>query len=167
LSLGGTATSNKNGYWTLGKQKNRDTGHKTYASLRIYVPTNNDTKPLLEKLLVESGEDCKLYFKAKTKIQCTKGIRIILDQIQPEPEQSTPSRSLAERADQIITIIALKGGESAWPLVCQELGLKPGSMPGPILVKALEERGMQRTKDPRTSTMIWKLVDREKLNGWT
>jgi hypothetical protein len=161
LSLGGTATSKKNGYWTLGKQKNRDTGHKTYTSLRIYVPTNNDTKPLLERLQVEGGEDCKLYFRAKIQRS-----RITLQQVKRDPEPTTPQTSLSERADRIIAIVTQEGGTSTWPFVREKLGRPAESMPGPLLVRALKDRGLQSVKDPKTSTMIWKLIDREKLNGW-
>jgi hypothetical protein len=162
LSLGGTATSNKNGYWTLGKQKNRDTGHKIYTSLRIYVPTNEDTKLLLERLQAEGGEDAKLHFRAKIQ-----GSRIILTQVQLEAESSNYSPSMSERADKIIAIVAQLGGTTSWPTVREKLGLPTESMPGPFLVKQLRDRGMQTIKNPKTSTMTWKLIDREKMNGWT
>ena len=153
---------NRNGYWKLGIQLNRRIGDKVYSSLRMYIPTNDDTKPLLEKLHAEGGERAELQFRARFH-----GSRIILDQVQPGAESATPSSTLGERADQIITIVAQLGGNTSWPIVREKLGLPTESSPSPFLVKALKERGLQSTKNPKTSTMVWKLIDREKLNGWT
>ena len=154
--------SNKNGYWKLAIQLNRRIGDKVYSSLRMYVPTNQDTKPLLEKLQAEGGERAELQFRAKFH-----GSRIILDQVQPEAESAITRPTIGQRADQIITIVAQLGGTTSWPAVREKLGLPTESTPSPFLVKALKERGLQSTKDPKTSTMIWKLIDREKINGWT
>jgi hypothetical protein len=66
-----------------------------------------------------------------------------------------------------MTIVAQLGGTTTWPAVREKLGLSPKSTPSPFLVKALRERGLQTIKNPKTSTMTWKLIDREKLNGWT
>jgi hypothetical protein len=49
----------------------------------------------------------------------------------------------------------------------ERLGLPSESMPGPFLVKLLRDRGLLTLKNPKTSTMTWKLVDRGKLNRWT
>jgi hypothetical protein len=127
----------------------------------MYVPTNKETKPLLERLQAEGGEKAELQFRAKFH-----GPRIILDQVEPETEAPTPMPSLSERADQIITIIANEGGTSTWPRVRNKLGLPADSMPGPFLVKRLRDKGLITVKNPKTSTMTWKLVNREKLNGW-
>lgn len=154
--------SDTDGLWTLGIQFNRKVGDKVYSSLRIYVPNNKDTKPLLEKLQAEGGEDSKLYYKAKIQ-----GSRIILNQVRPEPKSTIRVPSLSERADRIVFIISQEGGTSTWPAVREKLGLSPESMPGPFLVKQLKDRGLQTMRNPKTSTMTWKLIDREKLNGWT
>jgi hypothetical protein len=153
--------SDRGGLWTLGIQLNRKVGNKVYSSLRFYPPTNKETKPLLEKLQAEGGEDSKLYFNAKIH-----GSRIILDQVRPEPKSTNTIPNLSERADRIILIIAQEGGTSTWPSVREKLGLPSHSMPGPFLVKQLKDRGLQTIKNPKTSRMIWKLIDREKLNGW-
>jgi hypothetical protein len=153
--------SETDGLWTLGIQLNRKIGDKVYSSLRVYVPNNNETKPLLEKLQAEGGEVTKLYFKAKIQ-----GSRIILNQVRPEPQPTTTAPSLSERADRIISIIAQAGGTSTWPTVREKLGLPRESMPGPFLVKQLRDKGLLTIKNPKTSTMTWQLIDREKLNGW-
>lgn len=57
--------SDKDGHWTLGIQVNRIIGDKAYHSLRLYMPTNNDTKLLLKRLQTEGGEDAKLYYSAE------------------------------------------------------------------------------------------------------
>jgi hypothetical protein len=150
-----------NGHWTLGIQVNRKIGDKIHRSLRFYVPSNGDTKALLQKVQAEGGDVEKLYYSAKIN-----GSTITLRQIQPQTRPQASRPSLAERADQIMAIIAQLGGTTSWPTVREKLGLPSKSTPSPFLVKALKERGMQSTKDPKTSTMIWKLIDREKMNGW-
>jgi hypothetical protein len=153
--------SDKEGHWTLGIQVNRKIGETTYTSLRLYVP-KNDKKLLLERLQAEGGDEAKLYFDAKFH-----GARIVLSPVQPQARASTLSPSLAERADQIVAIMTQLGGTSTWPTVREKLGLSSESMPGPFLVKALRDRGLLTIKNPKTSTMTWKLIDREKMNGWT
>lgn len=154
--------SDTDGLWTLGIQLNRKVGDRVYSSLRVYVPNNKETKPLLEKLQAEGGEDSKLYFKAKIQRS-----RIILNQVRREPKSTNKVPSLSERADLIISIIAQEGGTSSWPTVREELGLSPESTPSPFLVKQLRDRGLLTIKNPKTSTMTWKLIDRSKINGWT
>jgi hypothetical protein len=156
--------SNEHGYWTLSIQKNRDTGNRIYKSLRIYPPTNRDTEPLREKLEAQDGEHTKVHYKAKIQ---NHGSRIILEEVQLVAKRSTPELNLVNRADEIITIIAQLGGTVTWPMVREKLGRPVESMPGPHLLQALRERGLHTFKNPKTSTMIWKLIDREKLNGWT
>ncbi len=153
--------SDKNGHWTLGIQVNRKIGETTYTSLRLYVP-KNDKKLLLERLQAEGGDESKLYFDAKFH-----GVKIILTPVQPQAQTPTPSPSLAERADQVIAIIAQQGGTTTWPSVREKLGLPPESMPGPFLVRQLRDRGLLTVKNSKTSTMTWKLINREKLNGWS
>jgi hypothetical protein len=154
--------SNEEGYWTLGIQVNRKIGDKVHSSLRIYVPTNDDTEILLKRVQAEGGEDAKLYFSAKIN-----GSTITLRQVQPQTRPKASRPSLSERADQIIGIIAQLGGTTTWPTVREKLGLPSESTPSPFLVKQLRDRGLQTTKNPKTSTMTWQLMDREKLNGWT
>lgn len=154
--------SDSDGLWTLGIQVNRKIGDKIYTSLRLYVPNNDDVKSLLKKLQAEGGEEEKLYYSAKIH-----GSTIILRQVKPQTRPQAPPPSLAERADQIIAIIAQLGGTTTWPTVRENLGLSPDSTPSPFLVKQLRDRGLLTIKNPRTSTMTWKLIDREKLNGWT
>jgi hypothetical protein len=154
--------SDRDGYWTLGVQINRKIQDKIYTSLRLYVPNNDDTKPLLKMLQDEGGEYAKLHFRAKIH-----GSRIILTQVQREVGTSATSPSLDERADHIITMVAQLGGTTTWPAVRERLGLPVESMPGPFLVKKLKDRGLLTIKNPKTSTMVWKLIDRERLNGWT
>jgi hypothetical protein len=157
---------NKDGYWTLGIQLNRKIRDKVYSSLRFYVPVNDDTKSLLKRLQLDGGEKSKLQYRAKIEGQ---GARIILTLTQPQyqTKASSPRLRIGELADHVIAIIAQEGGTATWPFVREKLGRPAESMPGPILVKALTDRGMKSTKDPKTSTMIWKLIDRERLNGWT
>jgi hypothetical protein len=152
--------SDKEGHWTLDIQVNRKIGETTYTSLRLYVP-ENDKKLLLERLQAEGGDEAKLYFDAKFH-----GAKIILTPVQPQAQAPTPSPSLAERADQIIAIITQQGGTTTWPSVREKLGLPPESMPGPFLVRQLRDRGLLTTKNPKTSTMTWKLIDKSRLNGW-
>ncbi len=153
--------SDKDGHWTLGIQVNRKVGDKTYASLRFYVPSNDESKILLKRLQAEGGEKAKLYYSAKINPST-----ITLRQVQPQtgPQASRPT--LVERADQIVAIIAELGGTTTWPTVREKLALPTESMPGPFLVKALRDRGLLTIKNPKTSTMTWKLIDRRKLNGW-
>lgn len=153
--------SSRDGHWTLGIQVNRKIGDKIYPSLRIYVPSA-DTELLLKRLQAEGGEDAKLYFNAKIN-----GSTILLRQVQPQTHPKASRPSLAERADRIIAIIAQLGGTTNWPTVREKLGLPPECMPGPFLVKRLKDRGLVSIKNSKTSTMMWKLVDREKLNGYT
>jgi hypothetical protein len=152
--------SDKEGHWTLGIQVNRKVGEKIYTSLRLYVPSN-DAKLLLRRLQDEGGEDSKLYYSAKIQ-----GSTIMLRQVQPQKQPQASPPCLAERADQIITIIAQQGGTTTWPSVREKLGLPPESTPSPFLVRQLRDRGLLTIKNPKTSTMTWKLVDRSKLNGW-
>jgi len=126
------------------------------------VPTNDDTEILLKRVQAEGGEDAKLYFSAKIN-----GSTITLRQVQPQTRPKASRPSLSERADQIIGIIAQLGGTTTWPTVREKLGLPSESTPSPFLVKQLRDRGLQTTKNPKTSTMTWQLMDREKLNGWT
>ncbi|MGP8071399.1 MAG: hypothetical protein ACLP5V_16105 [Candidatus Bathyarchaeia archaeon] len=154
--------SDKGNIWTLGIQLNRKIGDTVYSSLRLYVPNNKETKPLLEKLQAEGGEDSKLYFEAKIH-----GSRIILNQVRPEPKSKTTVPNLSERADRIISIVAQEGGTSTWPSVREKLGLPSESTPGPFLVKRLRDKGLLTIKNSKTSTMTWKLINREKLNGYT
>ena len=153
--------SEREGHWTLGIQVNRKIGEKVYSSLRIYVPSA-DSELLLKRLQAEGGEDAKLYFNAKIN-----GSTILLRQVQPQTQPKAPRPSPAERADQIMAIVAQLGGTTTWPAVRERLGLPSKSMPGPFLVKQLRDRGLLTIKNPKTSTMTWKLIDREKLNGWT
>jgi hypothetical protein len=153
--------SDKEGHWTLGIQVNRKIGEKTYTSLRLYVP-KNDKKLLLERLQAEGGDEAKLYFDAKFH-----GAKIILTPVQPQAQAATLSPSLAQRADQIIALIVKQGGTTTWPTVREKLGLPPESMPDPFLVKELRDRGLLTIRNPKTSTMTWKLIDRERMNGWT
>jgi hypothetical protein len=155
--------SDNHGHWTLGIQINRKIGETTYTSLRLYVP-KNDEKLLLKRLQAEGGDRAKLYFDAKFH-----GAKIVLTPVQHQAEAPTPtpSLSLAERADQVIAIIVQQGGTTTWPTVREKLGLPPESTPSPFLVKQLIDRGLQTTKNPKTSTMTWKLIDRSTLNGWT
>jgi hypothetical protein len=122
---------------------------------------NGDTNLLLKRIEAEGGKDAKLYYSAKIN-----GSTITLRQVQPQTQQPTPHPSLAERADQIIAIIAQLGGTSTWPTVREKLGLPSDSTPSPFLVKQLRDRWLLTIKNPKTSTMTWKLTDREKLNGW-
>ncbi len=154
--------SDKDGHWTLGIQVNRKIGDKVSRSLRIYVPSNDETKTLMKRVQAEGGEDAKLYFSAKIN-----GSTILLRQIQRQARPKASRPSLAERADQIMAVVAQLGGTTNWPKVREKLGLPPESMPGPFLVKQLRDRGLLTVKNPKTSTMTWKLIDREKLNGWT
>ncbi len=147
--------------WTLGVQVNRKIGEKVYPSLRIYVPSA-DSELLLKRLQAEGGEAAKLYFNAKIN-----GSTITLRQVKLQTQTKAARPSLTERADQIITIIAQQGGTTTWPAVREKLGLPPESMPGPFLVKQLRDRGLLTIKNPKTSTMTWKLINRQKLNGWT
>ncbi len=153
--------SDQEGHWTLGTQVNRKIGEKIYTSLRLYVPIS-DAKLLSKRLQAEGGEDAKLYYSAKIN-----GSTITLRQIQPQTQPQASPPSLAERADQIVAIIAQLGGTTTWPTVREKLGLPSESMPGPFLVRQLRDRGLLTIKNPKTSTMTWKLIDREKLNGWT
>jgi hypothetical protein len=153
--------SDNDGHWTLGIQVNRKIGDKVHYSLRLYVPSNDDTKILLKKLQTEGGEDAKLHYRAKIN-----GSTITLRQVQPQTRPQAPRPSLAERADRIIAIIAQLGGTTNWPAVREELELPPESTPSPFLVKQLREKGLLTIKNPKTSTMTWKLMDREKMNGW-
>jgi hypothetical protein len=155
---------NRDGLWTLGIQKNRDTGNKIYKSLRMYGPTNKDTALLRGRVEAKDGSATHIYYRAKV---LNNGSRLIFDEVKPTTKEPSPKPNLAQRAAEIITIIASLGGTTTWPVVREKLTLPAESMPGPILVKALKERGMQTLKDPKTSTMIWKLIDREKLNGYT
>ena len=148
-------------HWTLGIQLNRKIGEKVYSSLRLYVPTS-DRELLLKKLQAEGGKDAKLYYAAKIN-----GSTILLRQVQSQPQPQTSRLSLAERADRIISIIAELGGTTTWPTVREKLGLPPESTPSPFLVKQLRDRGLQTLRNPKTSTKIWKLIEREKMNGWT
>jgi hypothetical protein len=50
--------------------------------------------------------------------------------------------------------------------VRERLELPPESTPSPFLVKQLRDKGLLTIKNPKTSTMTWQLIDREKLNGW-
>jgi hypothetical protein len=157
--------SNKEGLWTLGIQVNRKIKEKPYTSLRLYIPSSencSDRKLLLARLQAEGGEEAKLYYSAKIH-----GSTITLRQVKPQTQPQTSPPSLAERADQIIAIIARLGETTTWPAVREKLGLPPESTPSPFLVKELRDRGLQTIKNPKTSTMIWKLINREKLNGWT
>jgi hypothetical protein len=154
--------SEREGHWTLGIQVNRKIGDKVYPSLRLYVPSNDDTKLLLKKLQAEGGEDEKLYYSAKVN-----GSTITLRQVQPQTRPQASRPSLAERADQIMVIIDQLGGTTTWPAVREKLGLPPESTPSPFLVKQLRDRGLLTIKNPKTSTMTWQLIEREKLNGWT
>jgi len=154
---------NGDGYWTLGIQKNRDTGNRIYKSLRMYPPTNNDTKPLRKRLEAEDGHVTHLYYRAKIQ---NHGSRIILDEVQSVTKQSTTEPNLAQRADEIIEFAAQTGGTTTWPVVREKLGLPSNATPSPFLVKLLRDRGLLTVRNPKTSTMIWKLIDREKLNGW-
>jgi hypothetical protein len=156
--------SNTNGLWTLGIQVNRKIGNKVYRSLRLYPPSNGDTELLMKRVQTEGGEDEKLYFTAKIQ---NHGSRIILDEVQTAAERPTPRVNLTQRADEIISIIAQLGGTTTWPTVREKLGLPQESTPGPFLVKQLRDKGLLTIKNPKTSTMTWKLTDREKLNGWT
>ncbi len=156
---------NEEGLWTLGIQVNRKIKEKPYTSLRLYIPSSencSDRKLLLTRLQAEGGEDAKLYYRATIR-----GSTITLRQVKPQTQPQAPLPSLAERADNIIAIIAQLGGSTTWPTVREKLGLQPESTPGPLLVKALRERGLLTIKNPKTSTMIWELINREKLNGWT
>ena len=118
----------------------------------------------MKKLQTDGGEYAKIPYKAKIE---GLGARIILTQLQSNTETPIPYPKLTERADEIIAIMAELGGTTNWPTVREKLGLPPRSMPGPFLVKQLRDRGLLTIKNPKTSTMIWKLIDREKLNGWT
>ncbi|HYW00723.1 MAG TPA: hypothetical protein VE862_04595 [Candidatus Acidoferrum sp.] len=151
--------SDNEGYWTLGIQVNRKIENKTYISARLYVPSSD--LPELLKWIEKEGHG-KLHFRRKFH-----GRNIILTEVQTQTEMSTPRPSLAQRADEIIRVIAQLGGTSTWPAVREKLGLPTNSTPSPFLVKLLRDRGLQTTKNPKTSTMTWKLIDREKLNGWT
>lgn len=154
--------SDHDGHWTLGIQVNRKIGDKVYPSLRIYVPSNGDTKLLLKRLQAEGGEAAKLYYSAKIN-----GSTITLKQVPSQTRSQASRPSLAERADQIIAIVAQLGGTTTWPTVREKLGLPPESTPSPFLVKQLRDKGLLTIKNPKTSTMTWRLIDREKLNGWT
>ncbi len=156
-------SDNNGGRWTLAIQLNRKIGDKVHSSLRIYVPTNDDTEILLKKLQAEGGERAKLYFSAKIN---SSGSTILLRQIQPQTQQKTSRPSLGEQANQIIAIVAQLGGTTTWPTVREKLGLPPESTPSPFLVKQLRDRGLRTIRNPKTSTMTWTLMDREKLNGW-
>jgi hypothetical protein len=155
--------SDKDGLWKLGIQVNRRIGDKVYHSLRLYPPNNDETKVLFKRIQAEGGEDGKLYFSAKM----INGSTIMLRQVQPQTRPQGSRPSLAERADQIMTIIAQLGGTTNWPTVREKLGLPPESTPSPFLVKQLRDRGLLTIKNPKTSTMTWQLIDRGKLNGWT
>ncbi len=149
--------------WTLGIQLNRKVGEKTYSSLRFYVPSKTeDANSLLKKLQADGGEDSKLHYSAKIH-----GSTITLKQVQPQTQPQALPLNLAERADQIIAIIAQLGGTTTWPAVREKLGLPSESTPSPFLVRQLRDRGLLTIKNAKTSTMTWKLTDREKLNGWT
>jgi hypothetical protein len=154
--------SDRNGYWTLGIQVNRKIGEKTHRSLRFYIPSNDETKRLLQRVEAEGGEAEKLYYSAKIN-----GSTITLRQVQPQTRPQASRPSLTERADQIVAIIAQLGGTTTWPTVREKLGLPPESTPSPFLVRQLRDKGLLTIKNPKTSTMTWKLIDREKLNGWT
>jgi hypothetical protein len=117
---------------------------------------------LLARLQAEGGEEAKLYYSAKIH-----GSTITLRQVKPQTQPQTSTPSLAERADQIIAIIDQLGGTTTWPNVREKLGLPPESTPSPFLVKALRERGLLTIKNPKTSTMIWKLINGGELSGWT
>lgn len=153
--------SNEEGYWTLGIQQNRRIQDKTYISLRMYIPSS-DAPQLLEILRTEGSKEGKLHYKRKFH-----GQNITLTPVHIQAEKSSPHPTLAQRADEIISIIAQLGGTSTWPTVREKLGLAPESTPSPFLVKQLRDRGLVTTKHPKTSTMTWKLIDRSKLNGWT
>jgi hypothetical protein len=143
--------SNEEGYWTLGIQQNRRIGDKEYISLRIYIPTS-DNPHLIEVLRNLGSQEGKLHFRRKFH-----GPNIILApaQIRAKPPPSHPD--MAQWADEIINFIAQQGGISAWPIVRKRFGLPPTSTPSSKLVELLEQRGLQRKKDPKTSTMIWTL----------
>ena len=94
------------------------------------------------------------------------GSRLVFDEVKQTTKEASPKPNLAQRAGEIITIISHQGEPPTWPVVREKLGLQVECMPGPILVRALRERGMQTIKDPKISTKIWRLIDREKLNGW-
>jgi hypothetical protein len=153
--------SNEEGYWTLGIQVNRKIGNKVYRSLRLYPPSNDDTEALLKRVQAEGGVDEKFYYSAKIN-----GSTILLRLVNPQTQPQTPRLSLAEKADQIISVVAQLGGTTTWPAVREKLGLPHQSTPSPFLVKQLRDRGLQTTKNPKTSTMTWKLINREKMNGW-
>lgn len=155
--------SDKAGHWTLGIQVNRKIGDKTHRSLRFYIPSNDETKALLQRVQAEGGQDAKLYYSAKM----INGSTIMLRQVQPQTRPQPSRLSLAEQADQIMAIIAQLGGTTTWPAVREKLGLPPESTPSPFLVRQLIDRGLLTIKNPKTSTMTWKLIDRQKMNGWT
>lgn len=153
--------SDEDGHWTLSIQVNRKIGNKVYHSLRLYPPSNDDTEKLLKRVQAEGGEDEKLYYGAKIN-----GSTITLKQVHPQTRPQASRSSLSERADQIIAIITQLGGTTNWPAVREKLGLPPESTPSPFLVRQLRDRGLLTIKNPKTSTMTWKLTDREKMNGW-
>ena len=146
--------SDKEGHWTLGIQVNRKIGDKTYTSLRLYVPSNNDKKLLLKKLLAEGAMNPKNYTSTP---RSRSGSTILLRQVQPQTRPKATRPSLGERADRIIAIITQLGGTTTWPAVREKLGLPSESTPSPFLVKELRDRGLLTIKNPKTSTMTWKL----------
>jgi hypothetical protein len=139
----------RHGYWMLSSEINRRVGDRVYTRLRISIPAT--ACETLRKHLLSNGNSKKCF---ECRIQ---GDRIVLTPVE-QPKSKPRPISVRDRADQIIAIIEQAGGASTWPEVREQLNLASDSMPGPFVVRELRSRGVQSIRNPRTSTMIWKLT---------